>query len=94
MIVDIKVKSAQTDSINWYMINVENMMMNIATENACATNLPHDKFYPGAYAHPLRSMQGGLHYYDQNTSAWIMLEDNVQRHFSDYMADKELLKDG
>jgi len=90
--IDLKVKSCIQHSTNWYMINIEHMMLNIASENGSPVNLPHDKFFPGM-VHPVRVMKDGLHYYDQNMTSWIRLEDNVQRHYCDFIADRELLGD-
>lgn len=87
--IDLKVKSAIESNLNWYCLNLEHMMVMLATENTNSTN-SNDKFYPGL-VYPMRLTDKGLHYYDQNMTSWMLLEENVQRQYSDYMADKEIL---
>lgn len=85
--VDIKVKSQTAFTDTWYLINIEYMMLNVGTENMNATG-SHDKVFPGSNF-PLREIKGKLYYFDSVT--WQMLDDNVQREYFDYVADKELI---
>lgn len=86
--IDLKIKSVILDG-NWFCLNLEHMMCMRASENAGSIG-PHDKFYPGPI-YPMKLTNKGLHYYDQNMVSWRLMEENVQRVYSDYIADKELL---
>lgn len=88
---DLKLKSDLPDCYNWYLINIEHMMIMIGTENISSIS-PHNKIYPGP-VYALKITNKGLHYYDQNNGTWYLLEERVQRAFSDYVAENELLKD-
>lgn len=87
--VDIKVRTELPDNHTWYMINLEHMMLNMGSENMNATG-QHDRIYMGQ-TYALREIKGKLHYFDQVGNTWFLLEDRVQKEYSDYVADKELL---
>lgn len=86
--IDIKVKSAMVDG-QWYLMAIPDMLVMIAWENPASVNT-WDKFNSGTI-HAMKQTDQGLQYFDQNCTGWFVMEENVQRQFSDYMADKELL---
>lgn len=86
--VDIKVKSADPYNASWYLINIEHMMIHIGTNNDNATS-SHDQIMYGQ-TYVLREIRGKLQYWD-NCGTWFILEDLIQREYSNYIADRELL---
>lgn len=90
ILVDFKVKSKHLID-TWYCINLEYMMVTFAVENHGSTG-SHDKLYSGT-VYPLNITIGGLRYYDSAQISWVLFPDYVQREYSDYLADKELLSE-